>query len=221
MRFFRLSRPVVFTSLTTAAAAALLGCQHMLAVSRAPAVVTPNAEPALQRTELPSATVEAASWMPAATPSGTFEEPFRRWPAMAPNVTLAPVAGSPSAPIEPEPAVHARRPVRDVYESGIASTYGAGDGFEGLRTGCGGIFHTDVVQVAHKSLPCGTIVRVEDTGSGKSVDAEVTDRGPYVAGRIVDLSLAAFKQLDASGTGLLNVNVYVLDTANQYPYRLR
>ena len=83
-----------------------------------------------------------------------------------------------------------------VYESGIASTYGDGDGFEGLRTGCGGIFHTHEVQVAHKTLPCGTVVRVQDTDTGKSVDAEVTDRGPYVDGRIVDLSLAAFKKLD-------------------------
>ena len=68
--------------------------------------------------------------------------------------------------------------------------------------------------------PCGTVVRVEDTDTGKSVDAEVTDRGPYVDGRIVDLSLAAFTQLDPTGTGLLHVNVYILDTSNQYTYRL-
>jgi len=220
MRFFRLSRPAMLTSLTTTVAA-LLGCQQMLAVSRAPVIVTSNAEPAFQRVELPSTPVEAASWMPAATQTGTFEEPFRPLAAITQNVTLAPVGGSPSAPVEPEPAVRARRSVRAVHEAGIASTYGDGDGFEGMRTGCGGIFHTHEVQVAHKTLPCGTVVRVEDTATGKSVDAEVTDRGPYVPGRIVDLSLAAFEQLDASGTGLLNVNVYVLDTSNQYRYRLR
>src|SRR5205809_837040 len=83
------------------------------------------------------------------------------------------------------------------------------------------IFHTHVVQVAHKSLPCGTVIRIEDTDTGKSIDAEVTDRGPYVAGRIVDLSYAAFTQLDPIGTGLLNVNVYIVDTSNQYLYKLR
>src|SRR6266545_3192548 len=127
------------------------------------------------------------------------------------------------APQESEPeqqaASLAMKPL--LYESGIASTYGQGDGFEGERTGCGQIFHTHVVQVAHKSLPCGTVIRIEDTDTGKSVDAEVTDRGPYVAGRIVDLSYAAFTQLDPVGTGLLNVNVYILDTSNQYPYKLR
>jgi rare lipoprotein A len=66
-----------------------------------------------------------------------------------------------------------------------------------------------------------TLVRVVDTDTGKSVEAEVTDRGPYVAGRIVDLSYAAFTQLDPAGTGLLHVNVYVVDTSNQYLYKLR
>jgi len=139
---------------------------------------------------------------------------------------LAPLAGTPdaaptSASIDAALEAASSRPEMSVYESGIASTYGDGYGFEGLRTGCGGIFHTRQVQVAHKTLPCGTVVRIQDTDSGKSVDAEVTDRGPYVDGRIVDLSQAAFTQLDARGTGLLHVNVYVVDTSNQYRYRLR
>ena len=102
-------------------------------------------------------------------------------------------------------------PAPVVFERGIASTYGLGDGFEGNRTACGQVFHTHVVQVAHKSLPCGTLIRIEDVHTGRSVDAEVTDRGPYIAGRIVDLSWAAFKQLDPSAPGLLSVNLYVLD----------
>ena len=98
-----------------------------------------------------------------------------------------------------------------LFERGIASTYGEGDGFEGNRTACGQIFHTSVVQIAHKSLPCGTVVRVEDPATGHSVDAEVTDRGPYVPGRVVDLSWAAFQQLDPTAPGLLHVNLYVLN----------
>jgi rare lipoprotein A len=98
-----------------------------------------------------------------------------------------------------------------VFERGIASTYGEGDGFEGNRTACGQVFHTSVVQIAHKSLPCGTVVRVEDPATGHSVDAEVTDRGPYVPGRVVDLSWAAFQQLDPTAPGLVRVNLYVLN----------
>ena len=98
------------------------------------------------------------------------------------------------------------------YETGVASTYGEGDGFEGNLTACGKVFHTQMVQVAHKSLPCGTMIRIEDADSGRSVFAQVTDRGPYIPGRIVDLSWGAFQQLEPSGPGLLQVTVYLLDT---------
>ena len=106
------------------------------------------------------------------------------------------------SPSGPQPAA---------YETGVASTYGEGDGFEGNLTACGQIFHTGVVQVAHKTLPCGTMIRIEDSDTGRSVVAEVTDRGPYIAGRIVDLSWAAFRLLEPSAPGLLNVTVYLLD----------
>ena len=55
------------------------------------------------------------------------------------------------------------------------------------------------------------MVRVEDTDTGRTVVAEVTDRGPYITGRVVDLSWGAFKQLDPTGPGLLHVNVYLLN----------
>jgi rare lipoprotein A len=96
------------------------------------------------------------------------------------------------------------------FETGIASTYGTGDGFQGNTTACGQKFDTFVPQVAHKTLPCGTMVRVEDVATGKSVDVEVTDRGPYIKGRIVDLSWSAYRELDPSGPGLLDVRVFLL-----------
>ena len=98
-------------------------------------------------------------------------------------------------------------------ESGIASTYGSGDGFQGQLTACGQVFDTNVPQVAHKSLPCGTMLHVTDVDTGRSVDVQVTDRGPYVPGRIVDLSWAAFKKLDPTGPGLLNVKVSTVTDA--------
>ena len=131
----------------------------------------------------------------AASMSGDFEE-------LVQPGSVATVEPTPEPPVPPKPAM---------FETGIASTYGEGDGFEGNRTACGQVFHTNVVQIAHKSLPCGTAVRVQDTDTGLSVDAVVTDRGPYVTGRIVDLSWGAFKQLHPAGPGLLHVNVYLLD----------
>ena len=138
----------------------------------------------------------APASMSTASASGQFEEPAKP--------TAVPTAAPTEAP------KHARAAAR-WYEAGVASTYGEGDGFEGNRTACGQIFHTSIPQVAHKSLPCGTKVRVEDAGSGRSVEAEVTDRGPYVKGRVVDLSWGAFRQLEPSSPGLLNVNVYVVE----------
>src|ERR687885_1531954 len=135
----------------------------------------------------------AAASMDSAAVTGEFEEPVKSSPVPTAEAAAAPAPG---------PAV---------FQTGLASTYGEGDGFEGNRTACGQVFHTNTVQIAHKSLPCGTLVRVEDANSGRSVDAQVTDRGPYVTGRIVDLSWGAFKQLDPSGPGLLHVNVYLLD----------
>jgi rare lipoprotein A (peptidoglycan hydrolase) len=149
------------------------------------------------------AQTERPATMNAAVATGQFEELVKPTP-------IPTVASTPAPTVVPTPAP-TLAPRASVFESGIASTYGEGDGFEGNRTACGEIFHTHVVQVAHKTLPCGTMVRVEDTDTGLSVVAEVTDRGPYIPGRIVDLSWGAFSQLDPTAPGLLHVNVYLLN----------
>ena len=149
--------------------------------------------------------VRPTGQMNAAVSIGQFEELVRPTPVP----TLAPTP-APTATPEPTPAPTVA-PKPALFEAGIASTYGEGDGFEGNLTACGQVFRTIIVQVAHKSLPCGTTVRIEDTDTGRSVVATVTDRGPYIPGRIVDLSWGAFEQLDPTGPGLLNVNVYILD----------
>jgi rare lipoprotein A len=154
------------------------------------------------------ATSPSALTTRAAVSTGQFEELYKPTPVPTvapptPAPTLVPTAAPTPIPTE--------APKASIFERGIASTYGEGDGFEGRRTACGQIFHTHVVQVAHKSLPCGTMIRVEDPATGNSVDAEVTDRGPYIPGRIVDLSWGAFSQLDPTSPGLLSVNIYLLD----------
>jgi len=201
---FGLGRHKAALGLLFAGTIALFGAQQILG-SVADAQNTEARVDAhdLQRLpELDSRLVNAQ--VTAAASTGRFEELVIK-PTPVPTVAPATVPTPLPAP-EPAPAQ-----LLSVFESGIASTYGEGDGFEGNRTACGQIFHTNIVQVAHKTLPCGTVLRIEDTDSGLTVEAEVTDRGPYIPGRVVDLSWAAFQQLDATGPGLLHVNLYLLD----------
>jgi rare lipoprotein A len=190
IQFSRRARVRAATALATACAI-LIGCQ-------------PAPQPGDGRPEPVAATntPQTALLMAAAEPHGQFEEVQQPTPSPAATPTTIPtLAPSPAATSRPEPVL---------FETGVASTYGQGDGFEGKRTACGQIFRTGVVQVAHKTLPCGTRVRIEDVATGNAVDANVTDRGPYIPGRVVDLSWAAFSQLDPRGPGLLRVNVYLV-----------
>lgn len=95
----------------------------------------------------------------------------------------------------------------DPSERGMASWYGPG--FDGEIAANGETYSTHDLTAAHKTLPLGTLVRVVKTDTNRSVVVRVTDRGPYVAGRIIDLSYAAKEQLDMGG--LAKVYVELLD----------
>ena len=199
-------------SLVAASAAVLVGSQMVFSIlfsSPNIAIADISDQYNLQPLQEAVSVLRPSGQMNAAVSTGQFEDLVRPTPVPTLAPTLAPMP-APTATPEPTPApTVAPRPA--VFEAGIASTYGEGDGFEGNLTACGQVFQTMVVQVAHKSLPCGTMLRIEDTDTGRSVTATVTDRGPYIPGRIVDLSWGAFEQLDPTGPGLLNVNVYILD----------
>lgn len=96
----------------------------------------------------------------------------------------------------------------EVYETGIASWY-AGE-FQGELTANGEIFDTSEISAAHKSLPFGTIVRVTNVENGLHVDVRINDRGPYVEGRIIDLSKAAAKEIDMVDKGIVEVSLEIL-----------
>ncbi|CAG2177476.1 unnamed protein product, partial [Oppiella nova] len=83
-------------------------------------------------------------------------------------------------------------------ESGKCSWYGPG--FEGKKTACGQIFHANEMTAAHRTLKCGTKVKV--TANGKSVVVTVNDRGPFVAGRILDLAKGAAEKLGIVSAGV-------------------
>jgi rare lipoprotein A len=86
-----------------------------------------------------------------------------------------------------------------------ASFYGVGDGFHGLRAADGSRFDAHGLTTAHKTLPFGTRLRVTNPANNKSVTVTVTDRGPFIAGRSLDLSYGAFSRIASPGQGVARV----------------
>jgi rare lipoprotein A len=86
-------------------------------------------------------------------------------------------------------------------QNGIASVYGGG------RTASGEHASPGALTAAHRTLPFGTLVRVTNHGSGRSVVVRINDRGPFVRGRIIDLTPAAAHALGFSGLANVSVDV--------------
>ncbi len=93
--------------------------------------------------------------------------------------------------------------------TGEASYYGPG--FHGKKTASGEIFDQDDYTCAHKSLPFGTKLKVVRVDNGSSVVVRVNDRGPYVDGRILDLSVAAGKKIGLDKVGHVKVVATVIE----------
>ena len=120
---------------------------------------------------------------------------------------LKEVAGMPE-PKRSQPAQNvAFAPVRAVL-NGVASWYGPG--FHGNRTANGETYNQNALTAAHKSLPFGTRVRVTHAGTGRSIVVRINDRGPFVGGRVIDLSAAAARVLGMMGSGVAPVRVEIL-----------
>jgi rare lipoprotein A len=92
--------------------------------------------------------------------------------------------------------------------SGVAAYYDRG--YHG-RTASGAHYNPNALTAAHRSLPFGTRVRVIEQRSGRSVEVVVNDRGPFNRGRVIDLSLAAAKELQMVQRGLTRVTVFVME----------
>ncbi|HEY5615099.1 MAG TPA: septal ring lytic transglycosylase RlpA family protein [Bacteroidota bacterium] len=92
---------------------------------------------------------------------------------------------------------------------GVASYYA--DDFHGKLTSNGEIFNMHDLTAAHRTFPSGTKVRVTNLENGKIVNVRVNDRGPFVDGRIIDLSLGAAKEIDMVQKGTTRVKIEVLE----------
>ncbi|MBD3748249.1 MAG: septal ring lytic transglycosylase RlpA family protein [Sphingobacteriales bacterium] len=92
-----------------------------------------------------------------------------------------------------------------ITQLGKASFYA--DKFNGRKTASGERFRNSKLTAAHKTLPFGTKVKVINLSNGKSVKVLINDRGPFVAGRIIDLSKKAARKIDLDKEGVGNVKI--------------
>lgn len=99
---------------------------------------------------------------------------------------------------------------RGFKEEGLASWYG--EAFHGRSTASGEPFNMYAMTAAHKILPLQTTVRVTSVRTGRSIVVRVNDRGPFVSGRVIDLSYKAAQQLGIIGPGVSRVRVEAIDT---------
>ncbi|HEY6944616.1 MAG TPA: septal ring lytic transglycosylase RlpA family protein [Candidatus Acidoferrum sp.] len=147
----------------------------------------------------PVAGRQPAPTQPSNTPAGTAESAKRS----------TDVPERPSSPPTPRREKPMPVPAPAGYtEEGNASWYG--EPFNGRRASNGEIYDMYKLTAAHRTLPFDTMVRVTNLNNGKNTTVRITDRGPFVENRIIDLSLAAAREIDLVGPGVAPVRVEVL-----------
>jgi hypothetical protein len=109
-------------------------------------------------------------------------------------------------PSQPQPALGISS--SEFFQAGIASWYG--NDFHGKTTANGEIYDMHKLTAAHQTLPFHTMVEVENLGNGKKVLVRINDRGPFLKGRIIDLSLQAAQILAMADMGTAAVNICVV-----------
>jgi rare lipoprotein A len=160
--------------------ALLVGCAQMPSASSSP----PKAPAASTARSVPTANAAPASRSTTAAPNSAEPAPPARPSEETGTLqSAAPPVGSDDS---------AGR-----QEAGLASWYGPG--FHGKRTASGERFDANALTAAHKTLPFGTRVRVKSLVNGKEVVVRINDRGPFIPGRIIDLSRAAALALGLTG----------------------
>ena len=97
-------------------------------------------------------------------------------------------------------------------QTGTASYYSKG--LHGSRTASGERHNRHEMVAAHRSLPFGTKVKVTNLSNGKEVVVKINDRGPFVKGRVIDLSYGAFSQIESPGKGITKVKLEILNASN-------
>ena len=146
----------------------------------------------------------------AALASGCASQKPQRATAPPPEPTRATVSEPEPQPTpRPRPAEKPKETAKKgKTEKGLASWYG--EPYHGRRTASGEIYNMHEMTAAHRTLPFGTMVRVERRDTGADVKVRITDRGPFIKGRIIDLSFAAAKKINLDIDGVAPVKVTVI-----------
>ncbi len=105
------------------------------------------------------------------------------------------------------------------YESGLASWYG--EDFDGKPTASGEIYDMYKVSAAHKTLPLGTHVLVKNERNGRTLEVVINDRGPFVHGRIIDLSYKAAEKLGSVEDGVVPVTLYLFNRITESSFTVQ
>src|ERR1039458_8011373 len=155
--------------------------------------------------------------------SGCAHKKYTRQIPSPPASPASPAAGGrasrPATPSTPAPAAapaSAPVPAPGYSEAGVASWYG--HPYHGRPAADGEIYDMEQMVAAHRTLAFDTWVRVYDLDNNKNVEVRIIDRGPFVDGRIIDLSHAAAQAISLIGPGIANVRLEVIHTpANVTP----
>ncbi|MGA7921724.1 MAG: septal ring lytic transglycosylase RlpA family protein [Candidatus Acidiferrales bacterium] len=132
-----------------------------------------------------------------------------RAPASTPQPGTSAANRKPSAPSGAAPAIERQPTIPGGYlEEGVASWYGIP--FNGHRTSNGEIYDMHEFTAAHRTLPFNCTVRVTNLDNGKQTEVRINDRGPFVANRIIDLSLSAAQAIEMVGPGTAKVRLEIL-----------
>ncbi|WP_326824473.1 septal ring lytic transglycosylase RlpA family protein [Streptosporangium sp. NBC_01756] len=188
-----------------------------LAAARSPQPAAPTGSPSLQEATAGNMTAATdqittpppgASATPTAAPgeSRTSQTKDTLGEAGTATPKATPKAAKPHAPKAP------KAPAKP--KAHVVSTGSCGASFydEGQMTASGERFNPQAMTAAHKTLPLGSKVRVTNPATGESVTVRINDRGPYVGGRCLDLSRAAFSAIGSTGAGVMRVRYEVLGT---------
>ena len=115
----------------------------------------------------------------------------------------SPLPASTAHPVDP-----LKISTKNSYQIGMASYYGKK--FHGRKTASGEIFNMYKLTAAHRVLPLGTIIRVTHLGNGHWAEVKVNDRGPFIEGRVLDLSFAAALELEMVQEGKAKVMIEII-----------
>jgi len=149
---------------------------------------------------------------PPPPPSSTTTAP----PTAPQPEPTAPAAKENPAAAKPEEAADLAEPTIPadakpiVIETGMASWYGPP--YHNRRGSNGEVYNMNAMTAAHRTFPLGSIVRVTNVKTGHTALVRITDRGPFIPGRIVDLSLAAARKLDVWAPGVAQVKVELMES---------